>query len=57
MNLKEKIYLYANSTTQKVSKRNKGKFFRLKIFSICTLSCEYIREFSKKFETALIGLG
>ncbi len=39
------------------------KFFWLKIFSIChrcqrhrwsTLSCEYLREFSKKFETALM---
>ncbi len=38
------------------------KFFRLQIFSIChwcrwhrwqTLSCEYLREFSKKFETVL----
>jgi hypothetical protein len=40
------------------------KFFWLKIFFIChrcqrhrwsTLSCEYLREFSKKFETVLIG--
>ncbi len=40
------------------------KFFWLQIFLIChrcqrhrwsTLSCEYLREFSKKFETALIG--
>ncbi len=39
------------------------KFFWLKIFSIChrcrwhrwqTLSCEYFREFSKKFETVLL---
>ncbi len=39
-----------------------SKFFWLKIFSIChrcrwhrwqTLSCEYLREFSKKFDTAL----
>ncbi len=39
------------------------KFFCLKVFSIChrcrwrrwqTLSCEYLREFSKKFEAALI---
>ncbi len=39
------------------------KIFRLKIFSIChrcqrhrwlTLSCEYLREFSKKFETVLM---
>ncbi len=39
------------------------KFFCLKVFSIChrcrkhrwqTLSCEYLREFSKIFETALI---
>ncbi len=41
----------------------KLKFFSLKIFAIChrcqrhrwgTLSCEYLREFSKKFETALL---
>ncbi len=40
------------------------KFFWLQIFFIChrcqrhrwsTLSCEYLREFSKKFETVLIG--
>ena len=40
------------------------KFFWLKIFLIChrcqrprwsTLSCEYLREFSKKFETVLMG--
>ncbi len=39
------------------------KFFCLKVFSIChrcrwhrwqTLGCEYLREFSKKFETALM---
>ncbi len=34
------------------------KFFWLKIFSIChrwqTLSCEYLREFSKKFEMVLM---
>jgi hypothetical protein len=54
----------------KVSKRNNENFFWLKIFSIChrcqphwwcTLSCEYLCNFSKKFETALIvyseGLG
>ncbi len=27
----------------------------MKIFSICTLSCEYLRKFLKKFETALRG--
>ncbi len=57
MNLKKKIYLYANCTTQKCPKET-IKFFWLKIFSIChwwcTLSCECLREFSKKFETALL---
>ncbi len=53
--------VYVSSTTQRWP--NKViKIFRLKIFSICqrcrwhrwqTLSCEYLREFSKKFETVL----
>ena len=101
MNLKAKIYMYVNSTTQRCPNKiieiflldgffhlppvsltpvenflnsnvssttqrwpNKIiKFFWLKIFFIChrcqrhrwsTLSCEYLCEFSKKFETVLM---
>ena len=50
VNLKAKIYIYVNSTTQ----RCPNKFFCLKIFSICTLSREYLREFSKTFEMAVM---
>jgi hypothetical protein len=62
VNLKAKIYIYVNSTIQRCPNKI-IKFFRLKIFFICnrcprhrwsTLSCEYLREFSKKLETALI---
>jgi hypothetical protein len=51
--------MYVNPTTQ----RGVQKIFSLKIFSIChqcqrhqwcTVSCEYLSEFSKKFETALM---
>jgi hypothetical protein len=62
MNLKKKIYLYANSTTQRCPKEIM-KTFLLKIYSIChgcqqhcwcNLSWEYLHEFSKKSETALM---
>jgi hypothetical protein len=58
VNLKKKIYLYVNSTTQ----RCPNKTFRT--FLIChrcqrqewrTLIWEYLCKFSKKFETALMG--
>ncbi len=60
--LKEKIYIYVNSTTQSCPDKI-IKFFWLKIFSIChlcqrhrwcTLSCEYLREFSKNLQMALM---
>jgi hypothetical protein len=37
--------------------RNKiMKYFLIKdFFYLCTLSCEYLSEFSKKLETALMG--
>ncbi len=35
MNLKKKMYLYANSTTPKVSRRNNKKFSDWRFFSIC----------------------
>jgi hypothetical protein len=62
LNLKAKSYKYVNSTTQRCPNKI-IKIFRLKIFAIChrcqrhrwcTLSCEYLREFLKKFETALL---
>jgi len=51
VNLKEKIYLDANSTTQRCPKEIMKNFL---IFSIwhwwCTLSCQYLHEFSKKLK-------
>jgi hypothetical protein len=61
VNLKAKIYIYVNSTTQRCP--NKiikifllEDFFNLPPVSLtpwCTLSREYLREFSKKFEMAV----
>ncbi len=62
VNLKAKIYIYVNSTTQRCSNKI------IKIFEDFShlppvpktpmvhleLRCEYLREFSKKFETALM---
>ncbi len=62
VNLNAKIYMYVNSTTQRCPNKI-IKIFLLEGFSIChrcrwhrwqTLSCEYLCEFSKKFETALM---
>ncbi len=62
VNLKTKIDIYVNSSTQRCPNKI-IKIFWLKIFSIChqcqrhrwcTLNCEYLREFSEKFETALL---
>ncbi len=62
VNLKAKIYIYVSSTTQRWPKKI-IKIFLIEGFSIChrcqrhqwqTLSCEYLREFSKKFETVLM---
>jgi hypothetical protein len=62
VNLKAKIYIYVNSTTQRCPNKM-IKNFLIEIFSIChrcqrhwwcTLSHEYLREFSKKFEIALM---
>ncbi len=50
MNLKFFIYLYANCCP-KVSKRNHKKISDWRCFPFA-LSCEYPREFPKKFETA-----
>jgi hypothetical protein len=59
VNLKAKIYIYVNSTTQRCPNKIikifllEG-FFHLPPVSWQTFSCEYLREFSKKFETALM---
>ncbi len=62
VNLKAKIYIYVSSTTQRWPIKI-IKIFLIEDFSIChrcrwyrwqTLSCEYLREFSKKFETVLM---
>jgi hypothetical protein len=57
------MYLLVNSTCQRC--QNKIiKTFMIEVFSIChrcqqhrwcTLSCKYLREFLKKFETALMA--
>ncbi len=63
VNLKAKIYLYMVTLLPKGAQTKVLKFFCLKIFSIChrcrwhrwcTLSREYLREFSKKFEKAVL---
>ncbi len=63
VNLKAKMFIFVNSTIQRCPNKI-IKIFWLKIFFIChrcqrhrwsTLSCEYLREFSKKFETVLLG--
>ncbi len=51
--LKAKLSIYVNSSTQGFQTKEL-KFFWLKICSLCTLNCEYLREFSKKFETVLM---
>jgi hypothetical protein len=62
VNWKAKIYIYGNSTIQRCPNKI-IKIFCLKIFSIChrcrwhrwcTLSREYLREFSKKFEKTVL---
>ncbi len=63
VNLKAKVYIYMFPLLPKGDQIKLLKFFWLKIFSIChrcrwyrwqTLSCECLREFSKKFETVLM---
>jgi hypothetical protein len=53
VSLKEKMYLYVNSTTQRCP-TNIIKTFLIEDFcqrhGRCTLSCKYLREFSKKFK-------
>ena len=55
-NLKEKMYLYVNSTNQRCPKKLSKTFLIENFFHLphwwCTLSCAYLCEFSKKFETA-----
>ncbi len=62
VNLKAKIYIYVSSTTQRWPNKI-IKIIKIQIFSIChrcrwhrwqTLSCDYLREFSKKFQTVLM---
>ncbi len=59
VNLRAKIYIYVNSTTQTCPKQMIKiflfeNFFHLPRHQWCTLSCEYLCEFSKKFEMALM---
>ncbi len=59
-----KSFIYMLTLYPKVSKRNNDNFFDWRYFPFatdrsqrhwwCTLSCEYLRKFSKKFETALM---
>ncbi len=58
VNLKAKIYIYVNSTTQSCPNKIIKIFLLEGFFHVPpvsqTLNCEYLREFSKKFETALM---
>jgi hypothetical protein len=63
VNLKAKMYMCVNSTIQRCPIKIIKKYL-IEDFFIChrcqrhrwsTLSCEYLREFSKKFETVLMG--
>ncbi len=62
VNLKAKIYIYVNSTIQSCP-NTKIKIFLIEDFFVChwcqrhrwlTLSCKFLRKFSKKFERALM---
>jgi hypothetical protein len=62
VNLKKKLNLYVNSTTQRCLNKIIETFLIKDFFPFatgtywwCTLSCEYLRKFSKKSETALMG--
>ena len=64
VNLKAKIYLYVNSTSQRCP-NNITKIFLIEDFFHlpavsrhwwCTLSCEYLREFSKKNQNGPNGI-
>ncbi len=59
MNLKENIYLYVNSTTQRCPNEIIKTFFSFA--TGVTLSCEYLHEFSQKIQNGinviLRGLG
>ncbi len=66
VNLKAKIYIFVNSSTQRCQTKQLLQFFLLKIFSIChrcqrhwwcPLNCEYLRKFLKKFEAVLMVWG
>jgi hypothetical protein len=63
VNLKEKMYICVNSTIQRCPNKI-IKIYLIEDFSYLppvsrhrwsTLSCEYLGEFSKKFETVLLG--
>ncbi len=53
VNMKAKIYIYVNSTTLRCPNKI-IKIFLLENFFHFPLSCEYLREFSKKFEMAVM---
>ncbi len=50
-------YLYANSTTQRCPKEIIEKFSDWRFIPFATGVCEYLREFSNKFEIALMVSG
>jgi hypothetical protein len=53
--LKAKMYIYVNSTTQRCPNKIIKIFLLEDFFHLpCTLSREYLREFSKKFEMAVM---
>jgi hypothetical protein len=56
VNLKAKIYIHVNSSIQRCPNKIIKNFQIEDFFSFATgVSCKYFREFSKKFETVLMG--
>jgi hypothetical protein len=61
VNLKEKIYLYVNSTTQRCPNKIINNFSDWRFFTMAnrvndTLSCKYLREFSKQILCGINGI-
>ncbi len=55
VNLKAKVYLYVNHRCPNKIIKNFLIDDFLDLPPVSTLSCEYLHEFSKKFETVLMG--
>ncbi len=55
MNIKAKMYINVNSTIQRCPNKIITIFLIEDFFHLPPVSCEYLREFSKKFEKVLMG--